>query len=99
MHATSKLKMPSRKLSPRRYGPFTILKQMSPVTYRLQLPQTFKIHNIFHVDLLIPYHETEEYGMNYLQPPPDLINGKEEYEVESIINEPTDERSNILSSG
>ena len=64
-----------------------ILKQISPVTYQLQLPQSFKIHNIFHVDLLIPYYETEEHGANYLQPPPDLIDGEEEYEVESIIND------------
>ena len=62
---------------------------MSPVTYRLQLPQSFKIHNVFHVDLLIPYHETKEHGTNYLQPPPDLIDGEEEYEVESIINDRT----------
>jgi hypothetical protein len=61
--------------------------QVSPVTYRLKLPPSLKIHNVFHIDLLTPYHKTEEHGVNYHQPPPELIDGKEEFEVEEIINE------------
>ena len=45
-----------------------------------------KIHNVFHIDLLILYNEAEAYGETYMQPPPELINGQEEYEVEEIIN-------------
>ena len=82
-----KIKAPSKKLSPRRYGPYRITKQVSPVTYQLQLPKSLKIHNVFHVDLLIPYHETQEHGVNYPQPAPELIDGEEEYEVEEIIDE------------
>ena len=43
-----------------------------------------KIHNVFHVDLLLPYKETEAYRPAYVRPPPDLIEGKEEYTVEYI---------------
>ena len=82
-----KIKAPSKKLSPRRYGPYPITRQVSPVTYQLQLPKSLRIHNVFHVDLLIPYHETKEHGANYPQPPPELIDGEEEYEVEEIIAE------------
>ena len=39
------------------------------------------------MDLLIPYHETQEHGVNYPQPAPELIDGEEEYEVEEIIDE------------
>lgn len=78
---------PSRKLSPKRYGPFEILKQVSPVTYRIQLPPSMKIHNVFHIDLLIPYSETDAYGETFSQPPPELIDGEEEYEVEEIITD------------
>ncbi len=41
---------------------------------------------MFHVDLLTPYKETATYRQNYTRPPPDLINGEEEYEVERVIN-------------
>jgi hypothetical protein len=44
---------------------------------------------VFHVDLLTPYHETQEHGENYAQPPPELIDGEEEYQVEEIIDERT----------
>jgi hypothetical protein len=43
-----------------------------------------RIHNVFHVDLLLPYKETEAYRPVYTRPPLDLIDGEEEYEVESI---------------
>ena len=44
-----------------------------------------KIHNTFHIDLLMPYQETTAYGKLYLQPPPETIDGEEEYEVEDIL--------------
>ena len=46
-----------------------------------------KIHNVFHVDLLTPYIKTQAYGENYPQPPPEIINGEEEYKVELIIDD------------
>jgi hypothetical protein len=58
---------------------------LSPITYELRLPVQWKLHPVFHVDLLTPYHETEFHGTNYDKPPPDLINGQEEYEVEHIV--------------
>ena len=59
---------------------------LSPVTYRLTLPEQWKIHPVFHVDLLTPYKETTFHGSNYTKPPPDLINDEEEYEVEQILD-------------
>ena len=38
-----------------------------------------------HTTLLSPYHENDIHGTNYLSPPPDLIEGEHEYEVEAII--------------
>ena len=63
------------------------MKQISPVTYRIKLPALLKMHNIFHVDLLIPHHETDAYGEQYSQPPPELIDGQKEYIVEEILND------------
>jgi len=74
------------KLAPKRYGPFKIIKEISPVAYQLMLPLTWKIHDTFHASLLLPYHETTTYSPNFSQPPPDLINEEEQYEVEQICN-------------
>jgi hypothetical protein len=41
---------------------------------------------VFHIDLLTPYRETPLHGANYKRPPPDLIEGEEEYEVEKILS-------------
>jgi len=72
------------KLAPRRYGPFTIDKVISPVAYRLELPVQWNIHPVFHASLLTPYIETNSHGPNFSRPPPDLIKGENEYKVETI---------------
>jgi len=76
----------SRKLAPKREGLFTITEALGLVTYHLQLPNQWRIHDIFHASLLSPYHETEAYDPNFVKPPPDLIEGEEEYEIEAITN-------------
>jgi hypothetical protein len=58
---------------------------MSAVNYRLELPTQWSIHPVFHIDLLTPYHETPIHGANYQRPPPDLVEGEEEYEVETVL--------------
>ena len=74
------------KLAPKQYGPFKITKEISLVAYQLCLPIGWNIHDVFHASLLSPYCETTAHGPNYSRPPPDLIKGEEEYEVEKIIN-------------
>ena len=75
----------TRKLAPKRHGPFLIMKRMSPVAYQLQLPPTWTIHDVFHASLLTPYHETIEHGPNYNRPPPEMVDGEEEFEVEAMM--------------
>ena len=75
-----------RKFSPKREGPFTIEKVLSPLSYRLKLTITWKIHPVFHASLLSPYHETETHGPAFALPPPDIINNQEEYEVEEAVD-------------
>jgi Chromo (CHRromatin Organisation MOdifier) domain len=45
---------------------------------------SWNIHPVFHNNLLTPYIETSAHGPNFMRPPPDLINGEAEYEVEAI---------------
>jgi len=77
---------PTAKLAPKRHGPFPIIQVMSPVNYRLKLPMQWSIHDVFHIDLLTPYRETDLHGSNYSRPASDLVDNEEEYEVEKILD-------------
>ena len=67
-------------------GPFVITKVLGLVTYRLKLLTSWQIHNVFHAMLLKSYRENEIYGENFTEPPPELVEGEEVYEVETIHN-------------
>ncbi len=77
---------PTAKLAPKRHSPFSIVQVMSPVNYQLKLPTQWSIHDVFHIDLLTPYRETDMHRSNYSRPAPDLVNNEEEYEVEKILD-------------
>jgi hypothetical protein len=68
------------KLAPRYVAPLKVLDCIGPryLAYRLELPQHWRIHNVFHVSALKPYHSDGQY-----QPPPSpqYIDGEVEYEV------------------
>ena len=55
------------------------------MVYELALPPQWKIHPVFHASLLTPYVETPAHGPNYTRPPPDLVEGEAEWEVERIL--------------
>jgi Chromo (CHRromatin Organisation MOdifier) domain len=64
-----------RKIAPKCEGPFKIDEVLGPVTYRLKLPESWKIHNVFHATLLRPYIKNKVYGNNYPRPLPKLLEG------------------------
>jgi hypothetical protein len=76
---------PTKKFAPRCYRPFPITDMISPVVYCLTLPLSWKIHNVFYVSLLTPYKEIEEHSTNFKEPPPELVDKQEEYEVEQVL--------------
>src|SRR6267154_4730562 len=41
---------------------------------------------MFHTSYLSLYKETVEHGPNFLKPPPNIINGELEWEVEAIVD-------------
>ena len=42
----------SMKLAPRFFGPYQIIGKVGTITYRLALPRSSQIHNVFHVSML-----------------------------------------------
>ena len=74
-----------KKLQMKRTSPFEIKEVISWTTFCLCIPSRWRIHPVFHTSLLTTYKETTEQGPNFLQPPPNLIYGEEEYKVKAVI--------------
>ena len=73
-------------MAPKREGPFEIMDVLGPLTYQLNLPKTWKIHNVFHTSLLRQYRENKVYRANYKRPPAELDHeGQEVYNIEMIL--------------
>lgn len=80
-----KTQYPSAKLAPKQEGPFKIIGKIGSSSFALELPEQWKIHNVFHASLLKPYIKNEEHGPNWTKPPANLINDKEEYKIDQIM--------------
>ena len=75
----------NKKITTKREGPFVITEVLGPVNYRLKLPPGWKTHSVFNANPLTPHTENAVRGANFPHPPPDVINDKEEWEVERIL--------------
>jgi len=86
--AASHTNRPSKKLEPKFIGPYKILGQVNDNAFKLDLPANMRQHPVFNADLLRPYKESPpEFGHRTPpRPPPDLVDGHEEYEVEKILD-------------
>ena len=73
------------KLMLRQLGPFEVIEEISPVVYKLHLPKTWRIHDVFHASLLTPQVITTKYRVPADPPLPELVDGESEYEVENIL--------------
>lgn len=76
---------PSSKLDYKRLGPFEILRMIGKVAVELKLPQTMKIHPIFHISL-IKIYKTSNIRPQQPDPPPIEIEGEQEWEVKEILS-------------
>jgi hypothetical protein len=82
---------PSRKLDWKTFGPFQITEKVgnSGLARRLELPSSMRrVHNVFHVSLLIPYKANTRESRRVDPPPPPEVadNGEAAYEVAEILD-------------
>ena len=78
---------PMKKLAEKRVGPFEILQKVGSSSYKLKLPSSWKIHPVFHSDLLSHFEEPVfDHQKIGDAPLPEVIDDHEEFEVEKILD-------------
>ena len=81
-----KTKRPTKKLDWKNFGPFKIIECIGTHAYRLELPPQWKIHNVFHVNLLSKAHP-DKYPQRKIKGQPEVeLEDEQEYEIERILN-------------
>jgi hypothetical protein len=79
------LKFGIKKFAQKFFGPFQVLEQINPVTFKLALPASLPIHPVFHVSLLEPAPLDAYPDQNSIPAPPIQVADTLEFEVESIL--------------
>jgi len=75
----------TEKLTERFVGPYKIKKIISMNVVELELPSTIRIYSVVNVSRICRYVGQVE-GQRKEQPAPVIIEGKEEWEIEKILN-------------
>jgi hypothetical protein len=68
----------------KRLGPFRVQKQVSPYAYKLELPESIRIHRVQPVSLLDPVVDDPLDGHVVPAPLPVEVDGEEEYHVSGV---------------
>ena len=79
-------KRPAKKLDWKNASPYKVEKVVSSYAYRLKLPDTVKIHPVFHTSVLRPAAPLSDALPEQIQnpPPPVKVDGEDEYFIKKI---------------
>jgi len=84
---------PSKKLSEKNLGPYTIIAQVGSLSFTLHLPDSMHaVHPVFHISQLEP--AIPNTIPDWIQPPPPLVevDGEPEFETSEILDSKVDHR-------
>ena len=86
LHRNIGTQHPCDKLDFKKLGPFTIVAEINSMAFWLNLPASMKIHDVFHVSLLEKYVPNIIPGRHVEPPPPVVVEGELEYEVDEVLD-------------
>jgi transposase InsO family protein len=75
---------PSKKLDYKKFGPYKVLETIGKQAYRLDLPNTLRVHDVFHVSLLEMARARS--GQVTTTPTPVEVDNHEEWEVDEVLD-------------
>ena len=81
-----KVRQKNEKLGSRQLGPFEVVEKTGARTYRLALPSWMKIHDNINERQLSPWKGNEVNSITSSALEPEIIEGKEFYKVERILD-------------
>ena len=73
-------------------GPYKV-KELVGSSYQLELPHTMKIYDVFHSNLLWKAATDPLPSQHNSPPPPTVVNNKEKWEVDNILDAKRDRDS------
>src|SRR5207245_6380134 len=78
---------PSKKLSEKNLGPYTIIAQVGSLSFTLRLPDSMHaVHPVFHVSQLEPAIPNSILNQTQPPPPPIEVDGEPEFEISEILD-------------
>ena len=83
------LKYRAPKLDPKFIGPYEVKKRIGKVSYELALPESMRIHPVFHVSKLRKHKDGSDEWPDRIdesRPAPEIIDDDEEFEIEAILD-------------
>ena len=77
---------PSKKLTAKRLGPYEVLELIGPTSYRLDIPTSWRVHNVFHAALLS--RTKEDTIPNRVAPPQPRVTMREQelWVIDRFVN-------------